>query len=275
MCHAPRLATSPAGQKLIAMAELRTNEIQQRSFVYNGSMKRWAYGVLLVAVAGCGGDDDRCTPKRTVAAEQVVAVLPSLEAGRESAKGAVEAAERKLDELDTGEKDLAERIKLFEQAMDCLVYKDDCCKRLGRMADRRGIWSAMMYVEGGPGIPRVPDAVAAVLAPMKPLEHDAADLPASSAKETEKFCTDVRAHLVRIRQEVPAAWNTARADIKSDLAAKNAALADAQRRITAIGAWADAIRKNQPATIAPEPSDGPGGFGKARDAVAAYNAACH
>ncbi len=237
------------------------------------AMHRWTrLGVVVAVGAGCG--KDTCEPRRKVAAEAVVDSLFWAENERDEAKDKVEEAEHALLSLDRGEEDLAVWLKLFEQSMDCLVRKDDCCKRLSKLRNGTQVWSSMSKVlDQDPSISR-PHEVELVLAPMRPLETEAEDLITASPREAEKFCTDARTHIARIRTEAPAAWNAARAAIKADIAERKKTGEAAQRRVKAIGEWADALRKSQKATVATD-LGGDQYFAKARDAVTAYNAACH
>ena len=237
-------------------------------------MHGWTWvAVVVVAAAGCG--KDTCEPKRKVAADHVVSSLHGVEIDRDKAQLEITKAKGELVSLDMGEEHLVTYLKLFEQSMDCLVRKDDCCKRLSKLGNGTQVWSTMSKVFEALPNKSNPYEVDVVLAPMKPLETEAEDLITASPKQAEKFCTDARAHIARIRTEAPAAWNAARAKVKADIAERKKEVEMAQQRIKAIGAWADAIRKNQKATIdASLTSDGDS-FSEARDTVAAYNAACH
>lgn len=236
-------------------------------------MTRWTYGVLVVTLAGACGDskEAKCTAQRKAAADAVVGALTGLEIDRDQKTRELEEARSTLSTLDDDDKTLESRIRLFEQSMDCLVYKDDCCKRLGKMKDRRSIWGIMHEIFKD----EQPDEVTKVLAPLQALEVDAEDLQGASSKDAEKFCTASRAEVARVRQELPAAWTAARAVVKNDVDERKARVDVAQQRVKAIGEWADAIRKNQKATIAADLGDSDGSFGRARAAVEAYNTTCH
>lgn len=241
--------------------------------IYDGDMTRWTYGVLMVALAGACGDskEETCTAKRKAAADAVVSALPSLEIERDTRTRHIVDGETALAELGYGEKELAERIKLFEQSMDCLHYKTDCCQRIRKIKDLRNIWPTMNRVFQEP----LPQEVVAVLAPMKSLEVDAEDLFGGTPAFAEKFCTASRTQIERIRSEVPAAWTAARTVLQNDLEKRKALHDLAQRRVKAIGEWADAIRKSQKATIDADLSEGAHfTYRDARSAVEVYNAAC-
>jgi hypothetical protein len=234
--------------------------------------------ICLVLVAGLFGcsKKDACEAKRNAAADSVVNALSPAEIARDDAKAKVDEAQRSFHTLDDGEQRLTERLKLFEQSMDCLVYKNDCCKRLAKIdgSGRTQIWSSLSEVHSKLGV-SVPHEIDAVLAPLHTLDDAAEDLITAKPKEAEKFCTDARQQIARVRKDAPPAWTAAREAIKADVATRKSALEAAQRRLTAVGEWADAIRKNTKATIAPDLGADAEQFARARESVTAYNAACH
>src|SRR5688572_16331057 len=83
---------------------------------------------VVVVLVGCGSKNN-CEPRKKDAAAAVNSAIKPVAYARDKAKTNYDEIKKSHDLVHAGQDELAERLKLFEQSMDCLVTKD-CCKRL-------------------------------------------------------------------------------------------------------------------------------------------------
>ena len=237
-------------------------------------MNRLVYPSLCVALIACG-NDEKCQTARNTAAREINEFV---DFDVESARLAAETAEMHLLQLKRVPEQLDAELKLVEQSMGCLV-KTDCCKRLGAFDNtaKTTIWSIAAEAQkiDLPDKMFLAPEISQVLAPLWTELDRAGQLITATPKEAETWCNAVRENIARVRKDAPPAWQAMfDAEAKTVEAAKQVGAA-AKRRVDAVHDWSGAVKKNEKATIAPDLGSGSYDFRQTRDAVVAFNAACH